>query len=109
MGHNSTGPKYLVAKLDSQAGLCSRMEHLASALVLGMLTDRAVLFDWRSEGTVVHAGMEGIPQADLAELFMPVAGFEPSLDAAAARAGIPAQQVLDAADPPLIGYLRDFL
>jgi hypothetical protein len=114
VGHSSMGPKYLVAMLDSQAGLCNRMEHVASALVLGpllgMLTDRAVLFDWRSQGAVgYHEGVESISQADLAELFMPVAGFEPSLDAAAARAGIPAQQVLGAADPPLISYWGDFL
>lgn len=41
-------PRWIVARLDDNAGLCNRVTHLISALLFGILTDRVLLFDWKA-------------------------------------------------------------
>jgi hypothetical protein len=109
IGSEEKGHKIIIAELDNQAGLCNRMTHIASAFLFGMLTGRAILFDWHAVGEVeYHDGIERISQADFSDLFEVNSGFDFSLRQVATGAGVD-PDVLRKAGEPLLHYAGDFL
>ena len=94
-GEREGGARFIIAELHNLAGLCNRMMHVSSALLYGMLTDRALLFSWTAQPAEKYSdGVETIAQADFADLFAPLAGFEFGLNNVAERAGISVEEIM---------------
>jgi len=69
-------PRWIVLRIANTAGLCNRFMTIVSALALGILTDRAVLFDW-PHSEPVNSGAESIGQANFYDIFAkPPIAFE---------------------------------
>ena len=63
-------PRWVVAMLDPQAGLCNRISHVVSTLAFALATDRVLLFDWRASAPRRHEnGRETVGHSDYADLF----------------------------------------
>ena len=63
-------PRWAVAVLDPQAGLCNRILHILSTLAFAMATERVLLFDWvRSPPRAHENGIEVVGQSDYHDLF----------------------------------------
>ena len=63
-------PRWVVATLDPQAGLCNRIAHILSTLAFAMATDRVLLFDWVETTPRKHEnGAETVGHSNFLDLF----------------------------------------
>lgn len=63
-------PRWLVAELHPNAGMCNRIMHVLSCLAMAMATDRVLLFDWTADAAHMHEnGAEEMAQSDFADVF----------------------------------------
>ena len=63
-------PRWVVAVLDPQAGLCNRIMHILSTLAFAIATERVLLFDWVKSPPRIHEnGVETVGHSDYHDLF----------------------------------------
>lgn len=86
-------PRWVVAALHPDAGLCNRIMHVLSTLAFAMATGRVLLFDWDAEPPHMHEnGIERVGQSRYEDLFRSPPPLRFSLREARARFAEPPQE-----------------